>query len=66
MNDSSGAFSRLVTVKRASELTGLSEKAIRRKREEGIWREGRELLIGPDGRIYIDMEAYTKWVRGLQ
>lgn len=56
----------LVTVRRAAELTGLTEKAIRRKREEGVWREGREIVIGPDGRLYIDMEAYIKWVRGHQ
>lgn len=56
----------LVTIKKAAELTGLTEKAIRRKREDGVWREGKEILIGPDGRIYIDMEAYTKWVKGLQ
>lgn len=41
-------------------------KAIRRKREEGIWREGREIVVGPDKRIYVDIEAFQKWVRGLQ
>jgi hypothetical protein len=55
-----------VTVKKAAELTGLSVKAIRRKREEGIWREGREIVVGPDKRIYVDIEAFQKWVRGLQ
>lgn len=56
----------LVTVRKAAELTGLSEKAIRRKREEGIWLEGREIIVGPDKRIYVDIEAFQKWVRGLQ
>lgn len=55
-----------VTVKKAAELTGLTEKAIRRKREDGIWREGREIVIGPDKRIYVDIEGFKKWVRGLQ
>ncbi|MBS0466032.1 MAG: excisionase [Proteobacteria bacterium] len=56
----------LVTVRKAAELTGLSEKAIRRKREEGIWLEGREIVVGPDKRIYVDIAAFQKWVRGLQ
>jgi hypothetical protein len=56
----------LVTVRKAAELIGLSEKAIRRKREEGIWREGREIVVGPDKRIYVDIDAFKKWVRGLQ
>lgn len=56
----------LVTVRKAAELIGLSEKAIRRKREEGIWLEGREIVVGPDKRIYVDIEAFKKWVRGLQ
>ena len=55
----------VVTIKKAAELTGLSEKAIRRKREEGVWREGREIVIGPDKRIYIDLNWYAKWVKGL-
>lgn len=41
-------------------------QAHRRKREEGNWREGREIVVGPDKRIYVDIEAFQKWVRGLQ
>lgn len=55
-----------VTVKKAAELTGLTEKAIRRKREDGIWREGHEIVVAPDKRIYVDIEALKKWFRGLQ
>ena len=42
-----------VTVKLASTITGLSEKAIRRKIEEGKWLEGREYSKSPDGGIFI-------------
>lgn len=55
---------RFVTIKRASELTGYTEKAIRRKMEEGVWREGQLWVRAPDSRIHIDMEAYGRWVRG--
>ena len=51
-----------VVISLASTVTGLSEKAIRRKIEEGIWLEGREYVRGPDGHIYISMKGYTTWV----
>lgn len=56
--------STLVTIKRASELTGYTQKAIRRKLEEGVWLEGVMWVKAPDGRILIDMEAYTRWAKG--
>lgn len=60
------APARRVTVELAALCTGLSAKAIRRKIEEGIWLEGQEYHRGPDGRVYVDLEGYDKWVaRGL-
>jgi hypothetical protein len=51
-----------VTVKLAATLTGLSEKAIRRKIEEGKWLEGREYFKSPDGGIFISIEGYSAWI----
>jgi hypothetical protein len=51
-----------VVIHLASLITGLSQKAIRRKIEEGIWLEGREYIRGPDGHIYISLKGYTAWV----
>ena len=56
------AHARYVTVSRATTLTGLSEKAIRRKMEDGKWLDGREYRRSPDGGIFIDMKAYSQWV----
>lgn len=53
---------RFVRIRLAAEITGYTEKAIRRKIEEGIWREGAEFKRAPDGNILIDMENYEKWV----
>ena len=50
-----------VTVKLAASITGLSEKAIRRKIEEGKWLEGREFRR-QDGGVYISMKGYAAWV----
>jgi len=46
-------------------LTGYTDKAVRRKIEEGIWLQGRHYRKAPDGRITIDLQAYYSWVEGL-
>lgn len=51
-----------VTVKLAAQITGLTEKAIRRKIEEGKWLEGREWTRSPDGGIFISIKGYSAWV----
>lgn len=45
-------------------LTGYSEKAVRRKIEEGVWLQGRHYRKAPDGRITMDLQAYYAWVEG--
>lgn len=51
-----------VTVALAAMITGLTEKAIRRKIEDGKWLEGREYRKSPDGGIFISMKGYQQWV----
>lgn len=46
------------------QITGYSQKAVRRKIEEGVWLEGKQYRRAPDGRILIDMDGYEKWVEG--
>lgn len=55
---------RYVTLSAFELLTGYTEKAIRRKIEEGTWLDGCEYRRAPDGRILVDMEGYTRWVEG--
>ncbi|WP_250534932.1 excisionase family protein [Caballeronia sp. AZ10_KS36] len=54
--------SNYVTVALAASLTGLSEKAIRRKIEQGRWLDGREYRRAPDGHIFISLTGYQRWV----
>lgn len=42
-------------------VTGYTEKAVRRKIEEGYWLEGKEFVRAPDGHILVSMEGYYKW-----
>ena len=51
-----------VTVDLAASMTGFTEKAIRRKIQDGIWLEGREYRKSPDGRILISIKGYASWV----
>ena len=55
---------RYVVIGLAAAVTGYTAKAISNKVQEGVWREGREWVRGPDGRILIDLEGYRKWVEG--
>ncbi len=50
-----------VIIKRFAELTGYTEKAVRRKIEDGVWLERREYLRAPDGRILMDLEGFQRW-----
>ena len=52
----------LLTVALAAVITGLTEKAIRRKIEDGKWLEGREYRRSPDGGIFISIKGYQQWV----
>ena len=51
-----------VTIALASTMTGLSEKAIRRKIEEGKWLHGREYRRSPDGGVFISIKGFTSWL----
>ena len=51
-----------VTIALAATMTGLSEKAIRRKIEEGKWIEGREYRRSPDGGVFISIKGYQAWI----
>jgi hypothetical protein len=55
------AASRFVTIELASAMTGLTEKAIRRKIEDGVWAEGKHFRRR-DNRVFIDMREYELWV----
>lgn len=54
----------LVTVKKASELIGKTEKAIRRRIESGNWRQGVQYHRAADGSVFIDMKGVARWARG--
>ena len=55
---------RYVLIKQFCSITGYTDKAVRRKIQEGVWIEGREYRRAPDGHIMMDWEGYKRWVEG--
>lgn len=51
-----------VRISLAATITGYTEKAIRRKIADGVWREGEVWRKAPDGSILISIKGYTEWV----
>ncbi len=52
---------RFVTVELASRLIGITDKAIRRKIEDGIWAEGKQYRRR-DGRVFVDLRGFENWI----
>jgi len=53
---------RYIRLPRFEQISGYTQKAVRRKIEEGKWIEGMQFRRAPDGHILIDMKGYQKWV----
>lgn len=51
-------------IRKLAEDTGYTEKAIRRKIEDGILVQGKHYKKAPDGNILIDIDAFNDWVEG--
>lgn len=59
-------MTRYVLIAKFCEMTGYSDKAVRRKIEEGVWLQNQVYRRAPDGHILIDMEGFERWVEGQQ
>jgi hypothetical protein len=53
---------RYVLLHLANVITGYTVKAMQRKIERGDWPEGKVWRRAPDGRIFIDLIGYQRWV----
>lgn len=51
-----------VTISKAADETGLTEKAIRRKIEGGKWIEGAQFVRSPDGGVFVSRKGFEKWL----
>lgn len=53
-----------VRICKFEELSGYTEKAVRRKIEDGVWTQGVQYHRAPDGNIVIDIKGYEAWAAG--
>jgi hypothetical protein len=53
-----------VTLELFATISGYTEKAVRRKLEEGVWVVGREVVKAPDGRILVSLHGFARWAEG--
>lgn len=53
-----------VLIKKAADLLGYTEVAIRTKIKREIWVRGRHWVKGPDNRLFVNLHAVQQWVVG--
>lgn len=51
-----------VTIRLFAAMSGLTEKAIRCKIDQGKWVEGREYRRSVDGGVFISVKGFERWV----
>lgn len=51
-----------MTLKKFAKKTGVTEAAVRKRLERGIWQYGNHCAKGPDGKIYVIYEKHLEWL----
>ena len=51
-----------VKLKKYCELSGDTSNAVHAKRRKGIWLDGRECRVAPDGNLWINLTEVEQWV----
>jgi hypothetical protein len=53
-----------ILIKKLSQMSGMTEDAIRALKKKGIWHEGSHWKKAPNGRIFFNPKAIEQWVEG--
>ncbi|HAU1304093.1 TPA: excisionase [Legionella pneumophila] len=51
-----------VKLKKYCQISGDTSNAVHAKRKRGMWLDGIQCKIGPDGNIWINLDEVEKWV----
>ncbi|HHT9914871.1 TPA: excisionase [Legionella pneumophila] len=51
-----------VKLKKYCQISGDTSNAVHAKRKRGMWLDGVQCKIGPDGNIWINLDEVEKWV----
>ncbi len=55
---------RWVKLKKHCESTGDTPNAVHARCRKRIWTDGMQCRFGPDGNLYVNPEAYNRWIEG--
>jgi len=55
-----------VRLKKYCELSGDTAEAVKARRSNGKWAEGKHSKKGPDNKIWVNLEEVDKWVENSQ
>lgn len=59
-------WTRYVHPHKFAELTGYDPEQVKAHIAAGVWRQGHEYRIAPDGHTLIDMAGYERWATGRE
>ena len=51
-----------VRLRKYAEISGDTVDAVKKRRCRGVWIDGRHCKIGPDNKIWINIEEVEKWI----
>jgi hypothetical protein len=51
-----------VKLKKYCELSGDTASAVHTRRNRGIWLDGVESRVGPDGNLWINVKEVDRWI----
>lgn len=51
-----------VKLKRYCELSGDTPNAVHARRKKGLWLDGVQCKLGPDGNLWVNLDEVEKWV----
>lgn len=44
------------------DITGDTKHGVHARRQKGIWVDGKHTILGPDKKIWVNLEETEKWV----
>ncbi len=53
---------RWIKLKKYCEISGDTSNAVHAKRKRGMWLDGVQCKVGPDGNIWINLVEVERWV----
>lgn len=55
-----------VTLKKYCEISGDTVDAVKQRRKKGEWAEGKHSKLGPNGRIWVNLEQVDRWIENYR